>query len=261
MIESISTALIKSASIEEMVAHRDRALAIFEQMKSLRNDFATTCARGLNDTTPTIYLSLSQRGYDTDDIRADVDRYFWRDVLAKSGIKELMGAKQIAEFENQISKHPPEFSVENVQATFQPYMSNPRSVFDQSIVDLFERLPRCYKSNDAFKIGKRIVVTNAYAGAWRSWTHLSYGHDRRDQVRDLNRIFHILDGQKESGSFVDEIAVAMRSNETNVHDNRYIRVRWFMNGNAHLWLLRDDLVRDCNLILAEHYGKKLAESA
>jgi hypothetical protein len=38
----------------------------------------------------------------------------------------------------------------------------------------------------------------------------------------------------------------------------YARVRWFKNGNAHLWFKRPELVDKMNKILAKHYPGALA---
>lgn len=251
--------LIKSATIDEMAAHRDRALDCFARMQSARSDYEAAISRALDCKGPSIGFEIDYQRHD--DLRSCVDRAAWRAVLRKSGMDKLMGAKQLKEFTSSLEKDPPEFTADNIRLTFQQYADNPRAVFDQSIVDLFERLPPAYKSNDAYKFGARIVINYAVnpVGSWQGWRDYGYGTCPRDHIRDLDRIFLILDGKTPPGTFVENCASAMSARQY-TYTGDYMRAKWFKNGNMHLHLLRDDLVQKINHILAAHYGQALGDA-
>lgn len=257
-----SNELIRASSIEEMAGHRDAALACYAAADEQVKAFARACERGIPGaeySRPRLDLVVDRNNYSNDTPAETVDRYFWRRLLIGSGLKTLMGAKQIAEFERGLEKPIP-FTAENIRATFARYAENPAAVFHRSIVDLFESLPSAYKSNDAFKFGSRIVLNFAFNSF--GWTYpLTPRHTcRRDEVRDLSRIFHLLDKKDFKIDPTAAAALAFHNGETEYRDE-YMTIRWFKNGNAHLWLNRADLVIDCNRILAAHYGAALGNAA
>lgn len=266
MIESFSTAIVRAASIEEIVGHRNAALQRYEEAHRACEMFNSAMEAGCKGefAKPDICVDLrwySRNGAHKKDVRIAVDSAFWRFVWKQTGIQRLMGAKQIADF-NQQMDDPPEFTIENVTATFSRYAENPEQVFKQSVVDLFEKLPDNYKSNDRFKFDKRIILTYAFYPGYNGWYYSSWGGGTsRDHIRDLDRIMHLLDGKKHEVDVTDLVAIVMRDEkQSREYSGEYFTIRWFKNGNAHLWLKRADLVRDCNRILAAHYGEVLAEA-
>lgn len=258
-----TTDIVPKATIHELVGHRDRCLADYEaacRLVEAANEAARSAAPGFT-CPPSLAVVADGYGYRARiaDFRAKLDAACWSSLMVRSGIEDLMGARQREEFRDQLDRDPPAFTLDNILATFADLGSRTDEIFRQSIIDVFERLPRSYKSHDGFKVGARIVAEYAVSkwGSHFHWYHSSH-RDARDTLDDLDRIFHRLDGTDHSatGKATDIAAAAMQAGATEV-ETRFFRLRWFANGNLHVWFRRPDLVREMNRILSDHYGARL----
>jgi hypothetical protein len=127
------------------------------------------------------------------------------------------------------------------------------AMFRRGVVQCFERLSTRYASNRPTRFGTRLVMS-------RFVEFETPSIDGCNQVDDLLRVFHVLDGRPEA-DHRHATHKAVMSNwlrrEREI-SNDYIRLVWFKNGNAHLTFKRLDLIDRLNGILAEHYGPTLA---
>lgn len=258
------TEIIPKASIIQLAGARDRALAAYAaaaERIAAANTAAKTVATapglGRYIPIPTLELSTHRQSTSAETYRKEVDRAFWLHVMDKSGLGALMGAKQKEAWRDTLDNDPPAFEIDTVAATFDGLRASAGSIFRQSIVDVFERLPRAYRSHDGFKFGARIVqeyAVSRWSGKF-SWVHRSRGCPR-EALDDLDRAFHLLDGRPQAERISDTAAAAMSRGDTE-HEGAYFRLRWFRNGNLHIWLRREDLTREANRLLADHYGAQL----
>jgi hypothetical protein len=154
-------------------------------------------------------------------------------------------------------KNPPEITEQNIQDTLAGLQLQRGRIFRRGLVNLFRSLSgtwaRRHKSNSPFKIGRRVVLTRAVT----SW-YVS----RRSEFSDLDRIFHILDRKPPPDHLGDlGTLIGQAKRDVTMLETPYFRVRWFANGNAHVYFLRDDLVTLANKLIAEELGPALGESA
>jgi len=96
--------------------------------------------------------------------------------------------------------------------------------------------------------------------SWGSWDR----YERRDSLRDVERVFLELDGEPalpEGLSISAQVSEAARdrANLPAVVQGDYFRVRIFKNGNLHIWFERDELLKQVNLLLAEYYGEVIGD--
>ena len=97
---------------------------------------------------------------------------------------------------------------------------------------MFRRLSWQYKTNLPQKFGKRIVVTFL-----TTWGHAN--HRSTDQLDDLMRVFHVLDGKPEAdhrhGCYA-LISDALRAQPCwpVLAENDYLSIRLFKNQNGHV---------------------------
>lgn len=189
--------------------------------------------------------------------RAAVDRDAWRSVLLTSGIWDYLDEEEHRRMEASFKDTPPEFSPENVRATLERLQQDVGNIFRRGLIKAFESLSRDYKSNDGFKIGTRMVVEYVVE-AWGSGYSINVG--RQDKLRDVDKAMHLLDGKKLPPSYQEGLCAALREA---IREGRqevetpYWRVRWFKNGNAHLWATNQEVLDKANLVLAGHYGAVL----
>ena len=170
-----------------------------------------------------------------------------------------MDNKATQEFNKQLRDEPPPFTAENITATYMGLAAQSADIFERGLINVFHELNcRKYKTNSAFRIGKRVVLTHVL-GSWGSgWS--TYGNGR-EKLSDLDRVFHVLDGQKppEDTNAADVIERGYRMKET-VVDTPYFSARLFAgNKNIHLTFKRLDLVDRANDIIAKHANGALPD--
>ena len=194
----------------------------------------------------------------TPDVEKAIRRSTWTALLDASRLSTVMSSSDIDTLRKEITMTAPEISRANVIATFLTLYEQRFDSFRKGLVELFQALCRRFRSNEPFKIGRRVILDNALSGPF--WSHRSSGQDR---INDLFRVLTLLDG-KDPGQIpreeqIDELILkAVRAGEEN-YDHEYFEARFFGNGNVHIWLTkRQDLIDKANRMIAEHYGNTLA---
>lgn len=208
------------------------------------------------------------------------------DTQAKNQLREQM--KHIIEepsepgaliTQEEVAKGMPPVTVENIMATLEQFAMDADLIFRRGIANAFAKLDRRFRSHDGFKVGSRIILSRCFSedGYW------NYRRDERETLIDIERTFAVLDGKLSEVRKQDaETAAAKAERRPPEHFTRtigaidlarygtygarqtevetdYLKIRIFKNGNAHLWMLRKDLVTKVNKLLAEYYGEVIAD--
>lgn len=275
MIPSGSTDIIRAASLEERVAHRDRVLALAEQALALTEDANRTWLRacgtepGVSELSHTYRPSIaiaekygSRATYGIDWVRQKLDRDCWKAVMDASGMLKLMGEEQRKEWRAGL-ENPPEFTIENVQATFAKYQATPFEVFARGVYETFRALPEKYRTNDRFKFGTWIILEWVVdPPSWRGGRATFNHRGRFGVIGDLHRVLRVLDGKADAPCILSTASAHMmqEAGASGVYDDDpYMTFKWFANGNAHIKLKRPELTREINRIVAEYAGETLAQ--
>lgn len=291
------TAIVTRATVEEIVACRDRALALYAEaydalaaadaaVKAAR-DMAGRASPGINGYNYQHEeeikrfdqaIALPERDFYLKTARKLTDINCWAYIIERTDLERLMDKQAKDKLREQMKFVPekpkhryeviteeeagqglPEITVGNIYATLDRFAADAGMIFMRGLANAFSKLDRRFRSHDGFKIGGRVILTYAFSDLG----HLNYGAVR-DTLIDIERVFAVLDGKTEA-SFTS----ALRALE---HDRRgyggpqqsyvetdYFRIRGFKNGNAHLWFTRDDLVEKVNKKLAEYYGEVIGD--
>jgi len=181
----------------------------------------------------------------------DLDRNFWRIAFEKTGFMQLLDARSSEKFQKDLQANPPVFNLSNVQSTFLELSLQADQMFNDGIVNVFQRLSNGYKSNDVFKVSEKIVMERMLS-MWSAGPCIDHGYSS-DQINDIDRVFKTLDGQKHEPR---ELSIAMNEKFSKYEDfeDDYFRAKAFKNGNIHLWFKRSDLLDRVNLIIAKSYA-------
>lgn len=261
MIESYSTDLTRKASAAELVGCRDEAIRLYSEAFRLIHEAKkmTVRATGSDYTSPDLrsmtFYSVEKGDYK--DAMAEtvrrIDAGCWEYMLDALGMKNFMDATAINEFREQNKKAPPEVTMDNLAATMDHLSANRVEIFDRGVINLFSKLDHTFKTNPSFRLDKKIIM-NSVLGDY-GWSHWRSGND---QVRDLDRIFHLLDGKPAKDHLTDAAAeVAKVRQKPAVVETEYFDFKLFKNGNLHIGLKRPDLVNSVNRIIAQHFGATL----
>lgn len=253
--------LVPSVSIAALVNARAGIVERFDKAAELLSEAAAmatnagiaTAGIGVGQTTYAHHCNediASERGREL--YLQRLDRSAWEHLMTASGIRSFMDASEREKWEKQLRDGPvPELTAAAVEATFRDLYSRRSEFFDRGVISCFKSLSWDYKANQPFRFGKRIIVTYLVNG---------YGHKKANELDDLLRVLHILDGKPEPDSrrgMYSALSQARQSGGNEV-DGEYLTVKFFKNGNGHVTFKRLDLVDRMNGIIAKHYPGALA---
>lgn len=285
----MTTQLAMRAQIDEITAGRTLAIAkwleAYDTHHTLTNEAARLCVGGAialpaprgdryNDTSLTeaffacgtelrrdpatgARAAVPARAVFEERITAAIDRRCWSHLLDTLGFDQLLDRQARQEFHEGLNGSPIAFTAENCAATFGHIWENRRTLYLRGIANTFMALDRRFRSHDGFKIGGRLIIERALSDSLSWWSD----YNRRDTLRDVERVFRELDGLgpcPESQS-IASLVVGHHGKTPCVIKGDYFRVRVFANGNLHLWFERKDLLTEVNKLLAEYYGEVIGD--
>jgi hypothetical protein len=188
-------------------------------------------------------------------------RSAWKCVYNELNIDSVAPVSDRKKFELSIT-NPPEFTVDNIIATFGDYIVNRRYHILRGLAEVFCQLDSAYKSHSNVKIGveglpKRIILNNVVGpNSFRSWG--------REKLKDM---FDALLTYKNLpclgyGDFADIVRdIEAEKNCDCKHSGlKGISFKCFGNGNVHVIFDKHTLT-EINLALAEFYGDVLPDTA
>lgn len=271
---------VQKDSLDELVRFRDKALELARQgvLILAEAEQAAKRAAPMESYAGFVREMFDRCGYALTHIEGDehrgtrdamaeavefarkrVDMFAWQSLQRLSGLRNLMDAQATKDFAKQLSDNPPPFTDANIVATYTGLAAQSADIFERGLVNVFHGLNvRKYKTNSAFRVGKRVVLSHVL-GSWHSgWNHYANG---RETIADLDRCFHILDGKKppETANAADTVQHAYAQRQA-VVETPYFSARLFPgNKNIHLTFKRLDLVDRANDIIAKQASGSLPD--
>lgn len=250
---------IYSDDTAKMLADRDAALQMFILAAQMIDD-----AQKLMEEQTGKPLSRDVvRAYQCDDryreqVRRAVDRRMWATLLDKSGIPSLMGAETRRLVEKPGNKEPIEFCPSNVGSTLHALNYQRDLTQRQGIVDIFLG-DHQHERGEPFVLGRKLTLQSVL---------LFFGESgSMAKLEDMERAFHILDG-KPVPDYDNKVSTRLKALagryfvENRVELNtEYFRIKTFLNGNAHVWFLRADLVKQVTVMVNQYLGSLPEETA
>jgi hypothetical protein len=269
-----TTELVKSVSVDNLVNQRNAVVAKMRQaLETLQEaaKLAEAASLGFPDVGMNCRGGRDFEQRVTGDYRAPLDELVakatnaidaraWAYLMNESGLRTFMDATARREWDGKLAaREVPPLTVANVSATFSALHDARGELFDRGVINCFRGLSWDYKTNQPFKFGKRLVLRRlhqVYGAGKTRW--LSTNFEMVNQLDDLDRVLHLLDGKPEPDHRHGWIS-RIRSQATGGEAcGAYFAVRWFLNGNGHVTFARQDLVDQMNLILAKHFPLALA---
>ncbi len=291
-------AIMPRATIEQIVGFRDAALQLYAVAydKLLEAEEAVAAAKAMaGNASPGINgfnyshegeikrfdeaIKLPKRDEYLRTARKLMDINVWAYIIERTDLERLMDAQAKKQLRAQMAYVPdrvdrrgqlitdeeaakglPEITAENVQATIQQFMLDADMIFRRGLANVFSSLDRRFRSHDGFKVGSRMIVNYICD---RDHGRFSWG-SKRDQLLDVERVFYVLAGEAlpSAGTIVNLIEQD-RSNtyspKQSEIESRFMKIRIYKNGNAHLWFTDKAAVEKVNKVLAEYYGEVIGD--
>lgn len=214
-----------------------------------------------------ILHSYNQESYEKE--LAITRNHFW-ELLLKTDVfrKKLTGYGifKLNEYTSRIKDM--ELTEENVNLAVLSLMNNATTILTDSLKDWFEKVTsnhlaafskniqfyNGWKTNDAYKINKKIVYPMSYSGfstydfgegypLSENLSHLAY--HVKNYVEDLVKMFRLLDP-----TITDQFSI----NDYGDFENECFRIKMFKKGTLHIWFKQLDLLEQINFLVGQQYN-------
>lgn len=196
--------------------------------------------------------------------KRSLDAAVWLRIVEETGLKEIMDRTERDVLDAQMAAEDmPEPTLENIRATLERLTGDAEMIFRRGVARAFSDLDPAFKSHDAFRIKKRMIFNHVFDDSGY-WSYGGWGEKMRRTLADVERVFSQLDGNRGYGMLENAINAARHqgwgARQTEV-ETEYFTARCFKNGNIHLWIKSEDLLRKVNRVLAAYYGEVLPDAA
>lgn len=261
--------LVKSISIENMLRQRDAAIERLTEAKRLIDEAdSIAMGAGLGTVSGHIGDKYGRSGGGApigapdfvESITKRVDAHGWKHLMKESGLLTLMDAKAREEWNKGVYEYTtPPLTKTNVDSTFSMLYEGRGELFERGLINCFRGLSWDYKTNQPFKLGKRIIMAYLFQKQVGNYTQ-SVNHHAADKLDDLVRVFSVLDGKPEPdyrNGANSRLSDAARKRER-FAELEYFDIVWFKNGNGHLTFKRPELVEQINKVIAKNFPNALA---
>lgn len=226
----MTSELMKAFSVPDLIRERLERLAAAHRM--LQDPASREFA---------LYLANTHNLFDDhciDTYTARTDRELWRRFLDGSGLWGLMSREERERWRkvlDEYSRDPVEpFDADTAKGVFLDVSERKDELRKEALGSLFRRLSWDHKTNQPSMFGGKLIYQDFYN---HNGNPSQYGDDC---MADLLRELYRLDGKPEPG-YWPQFATG------------YVEFHGFKNGNAHIHLLRQDLVDRLNMELARYW--------
>lgn len=259
---STSHEIIRKGSAEELIGHCVRTLEYYRLgLEWINKAFEAQTLAAPGSYFPSSLCERHALNHGTTDgkmktITREVHSAVWTYLIGATEIQSLMDADTLEKFREQVSKEPPEVTLDNLISTLTDLRDRRGPIMQQSLVNLFKKLNRTFANNDAFRLKRKIIRQYALS------RYCGFYGPTRDMLADLDRLFHVMDGKTPPSHLADAghiVGDASWKHEKHC-ESEYFRFELYRNGNLHIVFKRADLVAKANKIVADYYGEVLPDA-
>ena len=191
----------------------------------------------------------------------------WREVLRLTDVRNLASHGVQKEIDRILeSNERMAFSEENVYALVESIFLNRGAILQQCVVEAFDIMTRYYdenrvhvegwKTNDAWKVNRRVVLPRVVSVTFSGSGYLSYGNSRQN-LNDIDRAMAFLEGKK-----LESVpCTAVRALEGHLKacgddfsgvlfESTYFEMRCYKKGTLHMYFKDKGLWERFNLTAA-----------
>ena len=177
---------------------------------------------------------------------AALNAAYWAKAMALTDVYNLMPQKRREEWNEAIRSHKtPAFEEQTVRATLEDLLLSRSKFFAEKVDGIFRALSGEHVTNTPQGFGKRMILTNI--------TSMYYAHERTGYINDLRGVIAKFMGRDEpewNSSSAVVMGARKRRGEWLSIDGNALRLRCYLNGNAHLEV-HPDMAWRLNCVLAQ----------
>jgi len=164
---------------------------------------------------------------------AALNARYWRESLELTDVLDFMPSKRREEWFDSIQKmETPDFEESTVRATLAEMLAARMDFLAEKVDGIFRALSKTHITNQPEGFGKRMILSGV-TNDWGSYSRGQTGH-----INDLRQVIAKFMGRDEpdwnASNRVVEIARENHRGEWVTVDGGAMRIRCYLNGNAHL---------------------------
>ena len=231
---------------------RDQIVELVKQANALmtkaRRLAAIDVPNGLMFDTPT----LRRIGKDSfvDDAIHTIDAAFWTAVFKRTGVGDFLDTEARSTLRKQLQESPPPLEIETVVSTMLTLAADAPDRFTRTVETLFNALRPRFKTHKAHKFTEKMIFESLYCGYGSSYFH--------DTFWDLELAAYTVVNRPPPERYGGLVGM-VRSNDTwctfdktaGTDENEMFRIKWFKNGNVHVFIKDPKVVDGLNAVLAD----------
>jgi len=199
----------------------------------------------------------------------NIRRAYWKKTMFLPQFQKKLTEKKQKEFQESLKNNSDlEFTEPNVRAFFENLMDSYEDTLREAIEDVFEKFTskhawdesiHCknvhyyngWKTNDAFKVNKRVIVP--YVGIDNDWGSVyKIGYSNKVKLDDIDKVMNYFCGKT---GYVSITAAADASPDIlKVLESEYFMIRFYKKGTTHLTFKSEEIRRRFNIEVGKKKG-------
>lgn len=184
---------------------------------------------------------------------------YWDKILNTSKFRELLTSEAYDNLQKKINSLADlEITIQNVSLMLQTLSQNQYSILNDTLVKLFEKYTSYHqseysknihyyngwKTNDAYKMNKKIIFPSHLSYYWR-WERNSYNnvdYSLKQKIEDILKVFKLI-SSKEEGEW--------KQIGDYEFENNLIHFKQFKKGTCHVWFKDLELLDKLNFLVGQ----------
>lgn len=198
---------------------------------------------------------------------------YWRQALSLKEVRGRLTRKKQEEFEHALTERcHMDFTESNIRQFVLNLIGSYEQTLTEAVLDLFDvfTVRHCWddglhkknihyfngwKTNDAFKVGRRVVipVRASYGNAFRGYSGWQLDYHAAGTLGDIDKVMNYFDGMSDYLSLSDAITAAF-AQEENKGESTYFKFICYKKGTIHLTFKNADVLRRFNVVACRGKG-------
>ncbi len=215
-----------------------------------------------------------------------IRKSFWIKALELKEVKSRLTEARRKEFEHQIEmRKSMDFTENNVRSFVLNMINGYNDTLTKAVLEIFDKMTvrHCFddglrnenihlyngwKTNKAFKVGKKVILP-LYGGGYGNGPFTGYSgqwelnYSVKNQLHDIDIVMQYFDAREGCYEIVEALEHAFKTDKSSSIESTYFKITVYKKGTIHLTFLDDDILRRFNLAasagkgwLPNGYGQK-----
>jgi methylase of polypeptide subunit release factors len=199
---------------------------------------------------------------------------FWMKALDLPEVLSRLTTAKKSEFQKQLNdRSHMDFTESNIRSFILNIIDGYEDTIMSSVLGVFDRFTKHgyrsdttyeknihyfngWKTNDAFKVGKRVVIPvyASYGNPFTDWGKWRLDYRAAESLRDIELVMNYFSGKIDIPTISSMIDQAFASGKSSGIDTEYFKVTCYKKGTVHLTFKDDDILRRFNVAACKGKG-------